>query len=119
MSKLIEALEAKGCDMETTLERFLNDEDFYENCLFEMLDDKNFELLGECLEKNDIDAAFNCAHTLKGLVANMGLESLLNIIVKIVEPLRNGINDGVMDIYRQFMDEKEEYRKIVESVSRI
>ena len=106
MSKLIEALEAKGCDMKTTLERFL-------------LDDRNFELLGECLEKKDINEAFNCAHTLKGLVANMGLESLLNIIVKIVEPLRNGIDDGVIDIYRQFMDEKEEYRKIVESVSRI
>ena len=34
--------------------------------------------------------AFECAHTLKGMLANMGLIPLYDIVVRIVEPLRAG-----------------------------
>ena len=38
MSRITDELSKYGCDMNTTLERFLGDEDFYEKCLIEMLD---------------------------------------------------------------------------------
>lgn len=113
MSKLTEELSAHGCDMKVTLERFLGDEDFYEKCLREMLNDSSFEELGKALEENNVKAAFESAHTLKGLAANMGLDPMLDIVVELVEPLRNGIIDGLDDTYRRLMTEKKEYDNII------
>lgn len=114
MSKLIDELSAHGCNMTVTLERFLGDEDFYEKCLREMLNDSSFEELGKAIEAKDVKSAFESAHTLKGLAANMGLDSMLDIVVELVEPLRNGILDGMDAIYLKLMEEKKEYDKIIE-----
>ena len=67
MSRITDELSKYGCDMNTTLERFLGDEDFYEKCLIEMLGDSSFRELGEALEQKNVKAAFESAHTLKGL----------------------------------------------------
>ena len=40
--------------------------------------------------------AFECAHTLKGMLANMGLTPLYDIVVRIVEPLRAGETAGLL-----------------------
>lgn len=113
MSKLTEELSKHGCDMKVTLERFLGDEDFYEKCLREMLNDSSFEELGEALQAKNVKAAFESAHTLKGLAANMGLDSMLDIVIELVEPLRNGILDGMDAVYVKLMNEKKEYDKII------
>ncbi len=113
MSRLTDELSRYGCDMNTTLERFLGDEDFYEKCLIEMLDDSSFEQLGVALEKKDVKTAFESAHTLKGLAANMGLDSMLDIVVELVEPLRNGMIDGLDITYKKLMAEKKAYDDIV------
>lgn len=52
--------------------------------------DQNFELLPEALRAGEMGRAFECAHTLKGMLANMGLIPLYDIVVRIVEPLRAG-----------------------------
>lgn len=113
MSKLIEELSNHGCNMKVTLERFLGDEDFYEKCLREMLSDSSFEELGEAIRAKDVKTAFESAHTLKGLSANMGLESMLDIVVELVEPLRNGILDGMDEVYLKLMDEKKTYDELI------
>ena len=99
--------------MNTTLERFLGDEDFYEKCLIEMLGDSSFRELGEALEQKNVKAAFESAHTLKGLAANMGLDSMLDIVVELVEPLRNGMIDGLSPTYERLIAEKKTYDNIV------
>lgn len=113
MSRLTNELSEHGCDMQITLERFLGDEDFYEKCLCEMLNDASFDELGKALEAGNVKVAFESAHTLKGLSANMGLDSMLDIVVELVEPLRNGIIDGLDAIYLKLMEEKKVYDKIV------
>ena len=113
MSRITEELSEHGCDMKITLERFLGDEDFYEKCLREMLNDASFDELGKALEAKDVKAAFESAHTLKGLSANMGLDSMLDIVVELVEPLRNGIIDGLDAIYLKLMEEKKVYDNII------
>ena len=115
MSKLTEELSNHGCDMKVTLERFLGDEDFYEKCLREMLNDSSFEELGKAIEANDVKAAFESAHTLKGLASNIGLDPMLDIVVELVEPLRNGILDGMDVIYLKLMEEKKEYDKFLDA----
>ena len=58
MSRITDELSKYGCDMNTTLERFLGDEDFYEKCIIEMLGDSSFRELGEALEQKNVKAAF-------------------------------------------------------------
>ena len=113
MIALLEELRERGCDVEGALARFLNKEDFYAKCYKKFLDDPAFAALDEALKAKDAETAFRQAHTLKGLMANMGLTPLYDIVVQIVEPLRGGLySDDLLDIYDAMMRELEKYRNI-------
>ncbi|MBR1552947.1 MAG: Hpt domain-containing protein [Schwartzia sp.] len=113
MSALLNELRERGCDVDGALARFLNKEDFYAKCYKKFLDDPAFAGLDEALKKKDADTAFRHAHTLKGLMANMGLTPLHDLAVQIVEPLRAGLySDELVEIYRQMMKEMDNYRRI-------
>ena len=113
MDELIMELEKRGCDMKATLERFIDDKEFYRDCLLSVLSDSNFNMLGDLLKSHDIKGAFDCAHTIKGLIANMGIEELNNIIVRIVEPLRSGQDEGLIEVYNELMEKKKVYDELV------
>ncbi len=113
MDELIIELEQRGCDMEATLERFLDDKEFYRDCLLSVLSDSNFDILGDYLKSHDIKGAFECAHTIKGLIANMGIEELNDIIVRIVEPLRSSQDEGLIEVYDELMEKKKIYDELV------
>lgn len=117
MEELITALEQMGCDMQSTLLRFLDDKEFYVECLTDMLADEGFARLKTELEKEDAKAAFATAHMLKGIIANMGIQSMFDIIVRIVEPLRDGNASGLMPLYEELMAEKAKYDALAENQS--
>ena len=52
-------------------------------------------------------------HTLKGVFANMGITPMFDTVEKIVEPLRAGINDGLMPVYEELSREREHLRSII------
>ncbi len=113
MSALLNELRERGCDIDGALSRFLNKEDFYAKCYKKFLDDPSFAALATALKAKDADAAFRHAHTLKGLVSNMGLTPLYDLVVKLVEPLRGGLcSDDLLEIYDSMMKELEIYRRI-------
>lgn len=68
---------------------FLEDAGFYIELLKEMLKAPGFEELGKQLKEGDAKAAFDTAHSLKGIIANCGIDPMLSIAVEIVEPLRS------------------------------
>ena len=113
MNKVVEKLRQLGCDMDVTLERFLDDEEFYVSCFEQMLDDESFKMLGKYLDSHDIKKAFDCAHTIIGLASNMGLDSLYDIIIKIVEPLRAGSDEGLKPVYEDLLNEKQKYSSLL------
>jgi len=76
-------------DWDRTMERFGYDENLYIECLGMLLEDPNPSLLHTAISSGDLSAAFNAAHTLKGVAANMGLTPLLAAVSAIVEPLRH------------------------------
>lgn len=113
MNGLIEELENLGCNMEETMERFMDNEELYFDCLDKALEDQSFIQLGKNLEERDIQAAFEHAHNLKGLMANMGLASVYNEVVEIVDPLRSGIfNEEMIVHYDRMMKEREKFLKV-------
>ena len=52
---------------------------------------------------SDLIAAFDAAHTLKGVLSNMGLTPLYDCVSAIVEPLREGRFDDTAEEYARLL----------------
>ncbi len=114
MDQKIAMLEALGCDIDGAMERFLDDEAFYLDCYQQVILDPCFDSLKDALEQHDLGQAFDCAHTLKGITANLGLTPLEQILIEIVKPLRNGSDEGVLELYQQMMGKRADFLQILE-----
>lgn len=114
MNTVIQNLYTWGCDIDGAMRRFLDDEDLYMTCLDTVLADENFENLGKALKENNVKTAFDTSHTLKGVLANMGLTPLLDEVVKIVEPLRFDTCDcaSLLPVYDLLMEKKEKLKEL-------
>ena len=88
MGEFREIFEVYGADYNSTMARFMGKEAMYLKFLDMLFKDDNLEKLGTALEQQDYEAAFAAAHTLKGVVGNMGLTPLFNAVCGIVESLR-------------------------------
>lgn len=110
---MIEELRSWGCDIDDAMTRFLDDEDFYITCLYTMVQDTAYEKLGEALKNGDSKEAFEQAHTLKGVLSNMGLTPIYEIVVRLVEPLRAGNSENLMPIYEELIAANERLKDII------
>jgi len=113
MSKLLEELENYGVDINITLARFIEDEEFYIECLDTFKKEDNFEMLKKALDKKDYEDAFNIAHTIKGVVANLGITKLYDIVFKLVESLRSKDYTSVEKQYEESLKEYNNFLKIL------
>lgn len=113
MGKLFDELEQWGCDIEGAMERFLEDEELYVICLETVITDEAFKHLGEALREKRTQDAFDCAHTLKGVFANLGLTPMYRIVEEIVEPLRAGCNENLLPFYEKLLDANEHLKQIL------
>lgn len=116
MSDIIEALRNEGCDVEGALDRCLQDEEFYLSLLAQSVEDDAFAELEKCLKDHKIQEAFDCAHTLKGIMSNMGLTPVYNVVVKIVEPLRNGSDEGLETVFSELIKELHKIKDILKNM---
>ena len=89
MQKFKEILEDYGSDYEVTLRRFLGDEIFYLKMLGMLLKDESIQKLNSAIQNGDMTEAFEAAHSLKGIVGNLGLTPLYKAVCAMVEPLRS------------------------------
>ena len=117
MSGFREIFEAYGADYESTMTRFVNNQAMYLRLLTMFFKDENLKLLGEALEASDYKKAFEAAHTLKGVTANMGLTPLFDKVCDIVEPLRAGDEQmNYMEKYQELLAEYERVRVLLEDL---
>ena len=98
---------------EGALERFLDDKELYVTCLQTVSDDGNFEKLGVALEEGRVADAFDYAHTLKGVFANLGLTPMYTIVEKIVEPLRSGLTSDLKQPYEELLASREHLKIMI------
>lgn len=106
-------LTSQGVDYDTALERFMGKEDLYKRFLTKFLADENFDQLEVNIGCRNVEEAFKCAHTLKGLCGNLGFDNLLEDDAKIVEILRNGSMDGVSEL---FVSLSEKYHTLCDTI---
>lgn len=67
----------------------------------------------------NIPAAFDAAHALKGVFANVGLTPTHDQIAAIVEPFRPGVRDGLDGKYARLMQRRTKLRAIIAVSSEI
>lgn len=109
---ITKVLREMGCDMEETMERFMDDQEFYVECFHKFIEDKELEALGKMIESGDIEESFAQAHTLKGTLGNLGLTPLYNQMAVIVEFLRKGDMKQALEQYQPLMREWERYKDL-------
>lgn len=103
-------LQEMGCEMEETMERFMDDQEFYVECFQKFIEDKELESLGDIIESRDLEESFARAHTLKGILGNLGLTPLYDQMVVIVEFLRKGDMQQASERYQRLMREWDRYK---------
>lgn len=116
-SRLVEC----GADVNTALGRFMGNENMYQKFLGKFLSDTNYERLGQYLQAGDYEEAYKCAHALKGVTGNLGLDSLFHKVSDLVEELRGKASTDVdaakvdalwqelKNVYEQFQEIIREY----------
>ncbi|MDD3169978.1 MAG: Hpt domain-containing protein [Eubacteriales bacterium] len=112
MSKMIDTMRQLNCDIDAAMDRFLNDEEFYKECLCQVLMEESYGKLGEALKAGKVEEAFEYAHSLKGVLANLGLTPLLKLVTELVEPLRQGQSEGLMPVYERLIEERDNMLRI-------
>lgn len=116
MSVLLDRFTAYGVNPQEVMERFVDDEELYAACLEEFMHDAAFDRLKEALEASDYSAAFDQAHTLKGVAGNLGLTPLYNVICEIVEPLRVSTQQNYDALYTKIAEERDKVAGILKEV---
>lgn len=108
-----QALEALGMDLNQTLARFVGNEALLFRFLNKFPDDQTFAKLEAAMDAGDTEDGFHQAHTLKGVVGNLGLGTLFDAVEPVVEALRNG---RLEEARENFPRVKELYGETVDTI---
>ena len=89
-----------GINVDTALKRFLDDEEMYFEFLNSFVEDTLMSRLKQAVQNGSVDDAFEAAHALKGLCANLSIDSMSKMIVPMVEILRDRSMEGIPEDFR-------------------
>lgn len=115
-----DVFEAYGGNYSQTMARFMNNEKMYLKLLNMFFQDENLDKLGKALKAGKHREAFEAAHTLKGVAANMGLTPFYEKVCVIVEPLRRGEDQiDYMAAYQDLLSELQRVRILHEELKEV
>ncbi len=105
----IESLKEYGANVDEALVRCMNNEAFYLRLVNKVKADTRLGTLEQQLQDKNYDAAFETAHTLKGMYANLSLTPLTEPVSEMTELLRNRTDTD----YSVLLDKaKEQFEKL-------
>lgn len=102
-NKLTEA----GFDIEDAMGRLGGDKSLFERLLKMMLDNTSYDEMLAAFDANDVHAAFEAAHALKGVSGNMSMKNVYESIVPLVEKLRADDLEGARPLLQPVKDSYE------------
>lgn len=116
MDKLCIELAENGVDMERVMTRFMENEALYIKFLKRFAEeDKSYQDMQRYFKEESYEDAFKAAHSLKGLLANLGLEDIMGSVAVITEKLRSGSHNGVAELMKQAEREYQNIMNILEN----
>ena len=110
----IEELRKYGANVDEGLGRCFNNEAFYLKLVGMIKDEKNFDSLSQSLAAHDLDAAFETAHALKGVLGNLSLTPAYDKVCEITELLRVRTDIDYSDRLAAIMEEQRILKEMCE-----
>ena len=111
----IENLKELGANVDEGLGRCFGNEALYLRLVGMGLADAHFDGLREALDAGDPKAAFEAAHALKGVLANLALTPILTPISEMTESLRGKTDEvDVEALYAQMKEALDKARALAE-----
>ncbi|MCR5033763.1 MAG: Hpt domain-containing protein [Lachnospiraceae bacterium] len=92
----------EGLDVDSALDRFMDNEEMYCRFLLKFFEDANYGRLQEAFSQKNAKECFEAAHALKGVILNLGMDRLAGEIKPIVEIFRSGTCEGADKGLEQF-----------------
>ncbi len=104
----IDTLKAFGANTKEGVARCINNEAFYLRMVNKAKDDANYGRLEAAVRAGDKAAAFEAAHALKGVLANLALTPILGPVEEITELLRSGADADYEEVLSRILAKKRE-----------
>ena len=108
----VDNLNKFGADTVSGIKRCANNESLYLRLIKTIPANPGFNGLYEAIKACNFEDAFSYAHGLKGILANLSLDPILNPMIEVTEHLRNKDNID----YSNYIDEIERKRKELEDL---
>ena len=108
----IDALKRFGADTDDGLTRCMGNEGFYFKLIGKVVDDKNFQALEDAVAAHDLDAAFEAAHSLKGVLGNLALTPVYTPVYEVTELLRSRRDVDYTPYLKTIAEKREELAAI-------
>lgn len=98
----IENLRKYGANVDEGLQRCINNEQLYLTLVNRFLDQNTFPDLKAAIQDHDLEKAFHIAHSLKGVIGNLSLSPLYDVICQMTELLRNRTEMDYSDYIQRY-----------------
>lgn len=108
----IEKLKDYGANVDEGLERCMNNEAFYLRLINMALQEAAFKDLGDALAQKQYAAAFDHAHKLKGVTANLALTPIQEPVTELTELLRHQTEGDYDGLYARVIEEYEKLKAL-------
>ncbi len=108
----IQNLKVLGVDTEKGLTTCMNNESFYLRLVDRAIKDSSFENLKEALENKDYERAFEIAHSLKGVLGNLSLTPLYNIVFELTEILRKRTDMDYSNYINNLLEKRDKIKAL-------
>ncbi len=102
----IDALKELGVNTQEGLTRCMNNEAFYLRLVGMGLKDGGFEKLEGAVSEGNLDAAFEAAHALKGVLGNLALTPIYGPVSEMTELLRARTQTDYAPFIEKIRDER-------------
>ena len=110
----IDALKQLGCNTDDGLTRCMGNEAFYFKLIGRVVDDKNFQALEDAVAAKNLDAAFDAAHSLKGVLGNLALTPVYEPVYEITELLRERKDIDYSEYLKTISEKRGELSALIE-----
>ena len=110
----IAALQEFGTNTAEGVGRCFGNEEFYLNLVKTVPAETRFDELADAIEKGDLDAAFEHAHALKGVLTNLSLTPISEPVVEMTELLRVRKQMDYQPLMTQILEKRDMLKTLCE-----
>ena len=108
----IDALKGFGADTSEGLTRCMGNEAFYLRLVKTVPEEPNFKRLSDAIAAGNMATAFEAAHALKGIVANLSLTPIYGPVSELTEKLRAKQKGDYSGLLKEVLAQKDKLGKI-------